>query len=346
MDIQTKFLVLSDTHGEALLAPSVPIDVVIHCGDLTEESKIEEIKASIKLLKEIDAPLKLVIAGNHDFTLDLPAFKKKLADHNPPLDAALVKLEYGDFGEARALLDDAKQAGVVFLDEGTHNFTLANGAALTVYASPYTPSLSEGGFQYKPKDEHEWAIGTADVVITHGPPRGILDYTDSKERAGSPSLFAAVARAQPRMHCFGHIHEGWGAKQVTWRSHLSELRSHFTDIDNDSSTLFENLATIHPRKYDSADDVAEKRTKLEDYTQKRYCKASPSFLQPGNQTLFVNAAIEGTMEHPRQLPWLIDIDLPNAQPSLSHTRKRKGASEMPCDVEKPAKRTDLHTEST
>lgn len=52
-------------------------DVAIHCGDLTEESKLEEYRASIQLLKDIHAPLKLVIAGNHDFTMDIPAFRKK-----------------------------------------------------------------------------------------------------------------------------------------------------------------------------------------------------------------------------------------------------------------------------
>ncbi len=33
----------------------------------------------------------------------------------------------------------AKEAGVTYLDEGTHTFTLNNGAKFTVSASPYTP---------------------------------------------------------------------------------------------------------------------------------------------------------------------------------------------------------------
>ena len=57
-----------------------------------------------------------------------------------------IKSAYGACEEARQLFEseEAKAAGIVFLDEGTHRFELANGALLTVYASPYTPSLSEG----------------------------------------------------------------------------------------------------------------------------------------------------------------------------------------------------------
>ncbi|KAI0133555.1 hypothetical protein BJ170DRAFT_606663 [Xylariales sp. AK1849] len=59
-----------------------------------------------------------------------------------------------------------------------------------------------------------------------------MDYTDSKQRAGCPHLFGAIRRAKPLLHCFGHIHEGWGSKLVTWRDKISERPSHFTDIDN------------------------------------------------------------------------------------------------------------------
>ena len=95
------------------------------------------------------------------------------------------------------------------------------------------------------------------------------------------------------MHCFGHIHEAWGAKKVTWRSNqASETPSHFTDIDNDNSELIESLGTLRPGKFDSAEDKAIKQQKLLELEKKGYCQATPE-LQKGMQTLFVNAAIEG-----------------------------------------------------
>lgn len=313
-EIATKFLVISDTHGDEL-SHKFPnsVDVSIHCGDLTEESKLDEFRASIRLLKDVKAPLKPVIAGNHDFTMDVPTFQKKLAEIKPPLSEELVRREYGRFGQARQLFetDEAKAAGIAFLDEVTHRFTLANGAVLTVYASPFTPSLSDWGFQYHPQQEHHWSIPSeVDVVITHGPPLGVLDYTDSRTRAGSSSLFAAIARARPRMHCFGHIHEGWGAKAVTWRNPISDTPSHFTDIDNDQSLVIENLASVQSRKFDSPEVVRGKVAKLRRYEQQGYCKVTTQLLRRGTQTLFVNAAIQGFDDDSQQLPWIVDINLP------------------------------------
>jgi hypothetical protein len=161
----------------------MPVDVAIHCGDMTEESKTREMEMTINLLKIIDAPLKLVIPGNHDSALDVPVFKRKIADVKSPHDPELVKQEYGDFGDARKLFEQAVPNGIILLNEGIHNFNLQNEAQLKVYASPYTQSRAAGGFQFTPEQGHEHRIGDGvDVVITHDPPRGILDR-NAKEKA-------------------------------------------------------------------------------------------------------------------------------------------------------------------
>ena len=300
--IRTKFLIMSDTHGEdfpAELQPQASVDVAIHCGDLTEESKLSEFKSTLGLLNRINAPLKLVIAGNHDFSFDTPAFKAILAESYPPLDHESVIREFGDFEEARSLLVTAKDSGIILLDEGTHEFILKNGAKLKVYASPYTPFKSKMGFQYRPEVDHDWSIDTTiDIVVTHGPPNGILDRTSSKQRAGSPSLFRAIFHARPRLHCFGHIHEGWGAKFVTWRNNVKEELSHFTAIDNEKSALIESLTGITPGKYDDVEVVEAKERKQADYRRERVCATSHCSeddrpVKKGHNTLFVNAAIQG-----------------------------------------------------
>ncbi|KAK2762209.1 hypothetical protein FQN54_001218 [Arachnomyces sp. PD_36] len=299
--------------------PTQHADVAIHCGDLTEESKIEEFRTTLQLLKNIDAPLKLVIAGNHDFTMDIPAYKKKVAEleARESVEPELLRKVYGDYGEARRLFEEAKAEGITFLDEGTHRFRLQNNALLTVYASPYTPAFGDWGFQYPPVEGRDFSIEKGvDVVLTHGPPQGILDRTDNK-RAGCSDLFQAVARARPRLHCFGHIHVGWGAKLVTWRDQPSEKPSHFTDIDNDKSALIENLSGLRGSKFDTPEILEEKSKKLKRYEGERcrttsHGRADPNPLHFGSQTLFVNAAIEGPSdERPVQLPWLVDIELPS-----------------------------------
>lgn len=317
--VKTSIFMLSDTHGMTLdgRIPVGPIaDVCVHAGDLTEESKLEEFRLAITLLRSIDAPLKLVIAGNHDFTLDTPSFAKKIQEIKPPLDPALVKKFYGDYEEAKHLLLNAREEhGIYLLNEGTHDFVLQNGGKLRVYASPYTPSLGDWGFQYRPNDGHNFVIeaGT-NIVVTHGPPRGILDRTNNRERAGCADLFAAVAKAKPQIHCFGHIHEGWGAKMVAWRGTLSEKPSFLTDIDNSTSLLVEQLGTLHESKFDSPEDVDAKKKKLNEYTLQKYCTASVVSVNKadyGKRTLFVNASIKGdSPDAELQLPWLVDVMLP------------------------------------
>ena len=318
MRTRTRILVISDTHGmefDLRDKPCKSADVAIHCGDLSDESKLEEFRGAIRLLNDMDAPFKIVVAGNHDFTMDNEEFARKVADASPPLDPELVAMEYGTPGEARKLFEDSTSAGITFLDEGTHHFTLASGAQLTVYASPFTPALGAWGFQYHPDKGHNFDIADdVDIVVTHGPPKGIMDFTHGRERAGCPDLFAAVARARPLVHCFGHIHEGWGAKLVAWRDHYGEQPSHFTAIDNNNSYVVENLSTLAPSRFDTAEDVEQKAMKMEKYRQDRCCSSShcaeDTFsIKKGEQTLFINASVAGDDGRISQKPWLIDIDL-------------------------------------
>ncbi|KAF5635038.1 metallophosphoesterase domain protein [Fusarium sp. NRRL 52700] len=317
--IKTRILILSDTHGlrfEENKKPLAPVDLVIHCGDLTDDSKLEGFRGTIRLLEEIDAPTKIVIAGNHDFSLDDGVFKDKIAEASRVAQEDLeqsIKDEYGDYGEAKKLLIEADH-GIIFLDEGTHEIRLQNGALIKVYASPYTPATAgstDWGFQYN--GAHEFAIPEGiDIVVTHGPPHGIMDMTPERQRIGCPQLFSAIAKSQPRIHCFGHVHSSWGAKIVAWRPRISENPSHFSDIDNAKSRAVESLSRLQGTEWESAEDTQARLDRLERYESQRCCVASFCHgdevqLAP-SETLFVNAALMGSKEL-TQYPWLIEIDL-------------------------------------
>jgi len=93
------FFVLSDTHDynpstatptDGFRATSLPrnIDVVLHCGDLTENGSLSSYEKAISMLGSIDAELKLVIAGNHDLSLHKDFFLAKggsIAEHEAAL---------------------------------------------------------------------------------------------------------------------------------------------------------------------------------------------------------------------------------------------------------------------
>ncbi|KAF4450281.1 Metallophosphoesterase domain-containing protein 1 [Fusarium austroafricanum] len=336
--IKTRILIISDTHGlrfEPDKKPLEPADVVIHCGDLTNDSMLHDFEETIQLLKEVNAPIKIAIAGNHDFSLDNLAFKEKIDEASrlaqEDLDES-IKKSYGDYGDARRLLLEAKDQGIIFLEEGSHQIPLHNSALLNLYASPYTPASGgsrDWGFQYSGAHDFKIAEGT-DVVITHGPPHGIMDMTAEKQRIGCPQLFAAVAKAQPRLHCFGHVHNSWGAKLVSWRPQISEKPSHFTDIDNDKSVVIESLARLKGTNFESPEDRKTRQNTIQSYRSRRCCSTSHCkdderlLASAAGETLFVNAALmaDGGLS---QFPWLVDIELKKGESNSGDINSGNGS---------------------
>ncbi|TGO43614.1 hypothetical protein BOTNAR_1716g00010 [Botryotinia narcissicola] len=176
------------------------------------------------MLSNFDAELKLVIAGNHDLELDKEWCKAHLEEDEDYLD-----------GHARAMevMKGAlvKEAGVTYLEEGTHTFNLESGATFKIYASPYQPEFNDYAFAYKRNEDRFNASGETaegvtsiaknpipadvDIVMTHGPPKGFRD-----ENLGCENTLHAVQRAKPLMHCFGHIHEGYGANIIVWEDKI------------------------------------------------------------------------------------------------------------------------------
>ncbi|KAF4124758.1 DNA repair exonuclease SbcCD nuclease subunit [Geosmithia morbida] len=321
--IKTRILIISDTHaappkpssggldeelfdprsyGHAVTGYRVPLppaDVVLHAGDLTRRGRPQELRDAFSMIQDIDAPLKIVIAGNHDLCLD-PRYEDISADTSSADAAAKI-------------VKDAESHGVRYLDEGTYTFDLDNGARLSVYASPWTPQYGYWAFQYS--QGHSFAIPPGvDIAMTHGPPYGVLDLAGGggrSERAGCRDLYAAVRRAKPRVHCFGHIHEAWGAYLAGWKESFSP-----EGIDAEASKTVANLDTMRPLTTDSQDVQNEKMAKLRDIARRRGMELDLTQgvhrVDPGEQTLFVNAAIMDISYRPVQPPWIIDIDLPPA----------------------------------
>lgn len=183
----------------------------------------DDYHATLDVMKQVPASLKLVIAGNHDLTLDKEWMSTHEGDsraRHPPDNAYMASREFWTGNEGRA-----KKEGIVFLDEGVHSFKLQSGAKLTVYASPYTPEFYDWGFPYKREEdrfnqaEHSLEDATnicsnpvpsfedeqsIDIMVTHGPPFKRLDTTCTGKSAGCHHLLRALMRARPLVHCFGH----------------------------------------------------------------------------------------------------------------------------------------------
>ncbi|KAL3427899.1 hypothetical protein PVAG01_01408 [Phlyctema vagabunda] len=288
--IPTRIMVISDTHEHSLDGKTMPdVDVLIHTGDLTNFGELESLREGVRMMGTIEAELKLVIAGNHDISLDSTPRVENMSDQ-----------EYAEYhGKAMEIMTGplAKAAGITYLEEGTHLFTLKNGAAFTVYASPYTHGSGGWAFPHQPSEDRFNNAGqtAADktsivtnpipsgvhIVMTHGPPFSILDQVDG-QNLGCPNLLRAVGRVRPLMHCFGHIHEGHGANIVTWTP--------------DGSVKDPAAATP-----------------LETEQVNGYPYANEWSVKPGKQTLMVNAAIMMNTAkgmRPNYKPFVVVLPLP------------------------------------
>ncbi|KAL1585687.1 hypothetical protein WHR41_05957 [Cladosporium halotolerans] len=351
--IKTRVLIISDTHNAPLSekgdgkpiapfkSPLPSADLLIHCGDLTMTGQQDEYHRTLDMLSEISAPVKLVIAGNHDLSLDRD-FVSSHRTHDPQRRQPPSMSEEDADARVNAARDlwtapdgRAKQEGVTYLDEGLHTIPLPNGAVATVYASPYTPEFWDWAFPYERHEDRFNGPGTAlsdavsiapypmptrskavrpvDIVMTHGPPWKRLDPTARVEAVGCPHLLRALMRARPTLCCFGHIHEGWGAERVMWAEGAEEVPGKACSIEEWQKGGWEDGVKargggggldITPIKCD-AEAAREKRAEFIDIS-----KEGSKAITPGEETLFVNAAIMDVAYRPVNAPWVVDLDLP------------------------------------
>jgi len=314
--VKTRILVISDTHNaplhgsdhERAYREGLPkVDLVLHCGDMTEEGHLHEYENTLTMLSKIDAEMKLVIAGNHDISLDWDYYESMGKEvhkelHDDDLTRKALRLMNGR---------KAMQAGVTYLQEGTHSFRLSNGAKFTVWATPYQPAFCNWAFAYNGDQDRFNPTGhttkyaepiaqnpipsspNVDIMMTHGPPLGHLDRMPNGAYLGCRHLQRAAARVKPRLHCFGHIHEGRGAERVTWTSIQP-------DYDTEKSVA-------------SQEAIDGKDTILEGQIQPSHVDVSKSSSKPlqfGNETLMINASIMDGNNHPNFAPWVVELELP------------------------------------
>lgn len=107
-----------------------------------------------------------------------------------------------------------------------------------------------------------------------------------------------MARAKPLVHCFGHIHEGWGAETVTWEDALATK-------EGGTMEQFKRQGwKKHIREAEKVDVVES------DVKEQRAVFVNGTGIRKGEQTLLVNAEIMDVGYSPVNAPFVIDLDLP------------------------------------
>jgi Icc-related predicted phosphoesterase len=180
-----RIVCISDTHGQHAKLSVPDGDILIHAGDFMAFGDTpKEIIDFNQWLGKQNHRHKIVIAGNHDL----------MFERHP--------------GAARELLDNA----TYLENSGTELI------GLKFWGSPVQPEFNNWAFNVARgaairRYWHMIPDGT-DVLVTHGPPFGVLDQSHpSTAHLGCEELAKAVERIKPRLNIVGHIHGGHG--QVT-----------------------------------------------------------------------------------------------------------------------------------
>jgi len=202
-----RFVAISDTHSNHRGIPHVPDgDVLIHAGDFAIYADDAEISDFNDWLGTLPHKHKVVIAGNHDFTFD-----RKWGDL--PSNRAFWEWGVGKSWNEQCDKVEKLLTNCTYL---CHEQIDIEGC--TIYATPAQPPLAGVWWAFTEDDagliERFSKIPEGiDVLLTHTPPYGQGDRTLNGVRYGCQHLMAAVKRAKPRFHVFGHIHDGYGVTQ-------------------------------------------------------------------------------------------------------------------------------------
>ena len=178
-------------------------DLLIVAGDLSAHDHGGEHFEFLMWLKDQKYIRKIFIAGNHD---------NQWIDYVPHAPTFKHGMEY-------------------LCDSGTEF------EGLKIWGSPWTltfPGINPHCTAFTGTEaelEAKFALipDDTDILITHGPPYGIMDAVhrevfcgERDEWVGSVSLLEKVFRICPKLHVFGHIHEGYGRYNHTPRGGSSE----------------------------------------------------------------------------------------------------------------------------
>lgn len=181
-----RLVVTSDTHGKHDWLKLPDGDVLIHCGDWSTYGQRQEQIDFVNWLAKQKPKYReiIVVPGNHDI------------------------FAFEHYKETRDMFNNA---GAIFLEEASCTI-----GGIKFYGSPWTPFF--GGWPYMLSRGQAMKFiwdripDNTDILITHGPPYGFLDevkdWSGKMIHVGCEELLKAIERVKPKVHVFGHIHEG------------------------------------------------------------------------------------------------------------------------------------------
>jgi Icc-related predicted phosphoesterase len=190
---------ISDTHTKHKIIEPLLIggDLLIHAGDFMSSGyNPGEAESFFSWYDSINNyETKILISGNHD----------RIMENDPPWASGILT----GYKTIEYLQDDGL---TLYFDGPNGEFPEDN---IHIWGSPWQPEFNNWAFNLQRGEEikKKWDLipQNTDILITHGPPFGKLDYVPrGGVNVGCEELLKKVQSVRPKIHVFGHIHEGAG----------------------------------------------------------------------------------------------------------------------------------------
>ena len=194
------------------------IDVVVHSGDCSNYRdpyrNEPEVRAFIEWYRDVPVKHKIYVAGNHDTSIE----RRMITP--------------ADFAEA----------GIIYLENAA---TTIDG--IKFWGSPHTPTFGNWAFM-KSRETINRVWDTipedTDVLIVHGPPKGVRDCSYDRnynlEFCGCGALAKKCFNMKDQLKyvLFGHIHD------------MDSIDNQGVSHYSKTPTVFSNVACVHDGKFD------------------------------------------------------------------------------------------------
>lgn len=209
---------------------------MIHAGDFTKYGRISELQDFIEWFQEFPHEHKIFISGNHDRCMT--NHKNESLPVNP---------------RQKKRIDDILQEAffehdIIYLHNSGKTID-----GVTFYGSPYSSTLPDWFFNTEDEENQDiWSriFDHTDVLITHGPPKGTLDYLGGEweEHVGDEKLAERKENLDLKAHIFGHIHGNNGSKgscynvsvlneeyELEWKPQIIEIELESSEFNTETN---------------------------------------------------------------------------------------------------------------
>jgi len=180
-----RIVCISDTHRNHRNINVPDGDVLVHAGDIGLEKCHPGLVSDFNgWLGNLPHKHKIIIPGNHDYYIE--RFPKEVREQ---------------LTNCNLLIDQSIMVkGIKF------------------YGSPWQPEFFNWSFNL-PRGERLKKVwdnipSSTDILITHGPPAGILDKTYDGLSVGCKDLLERIDALKLKAHISGHIHFSYGSVKI------------------------------------------------------------------------------------------------------------------------------------